>query len=74
MPAPGSVELTLHPGVCQVAHIGVSELTCPVMEANGYRCEIAGPHGDTHRISEHTINHALMGSGYRCDSIVSDTR
>lgn len=54
--------------ICQEAHVGTDQLTCPARESGGYQCEVIGPH-ERHAIGDHTIRHALMGNGYTCRSI-----
>jgi hypothetical protein len=51
---------------CQVAH-KLSAQACGAPADQIYVCEVIGPH-DRHRIGEHTIAHALAGSGYACSS------
>lgn len=63
----------LHPGifgVCQVVHPRLG-LPCPNREGGGRQCEMFGPHRvpEECRISEHTINHSLLGNGYRCSGV-----
>lgn len=53
---------------CQV--VGDVPQTCAARESGGLRCERTDPHGpEGHWISEHTIAHALAGTGYSCSAI-----
>lgn len=54
--------------ICQVTGLGVSLLTCSRTDSRGYLCERTDPHTEGHWISQHTIDHALAGNGYTCES------
>lgn len=51
---------------CQIDEPGQRD--CSLRESGGYWCERVGEHGE-HVIGKHTIQHALMGNGYSCESI-----
>ena len=59
--------------VCQVADPSVRDrLPCPKATAAGpYRCEVDGApeYHANHWISDHTINHAMMGMIWTCDEV-----
>lgn len=54
--------------ICQVARPDVA-LPCDAEESGGYRCERLDMPHEQHWIGEHTIQHALAGSGYDCDAV-----
>lgn len=57
--------------MCQVVNPIVRDAyTCPHRDSGGLVCEASGsPEWHDHSISEHTIEHALHGSGYSCEAI-----
>lgn len=59
--------------ICQVARVGVDQLTCPHRESGGVQCEVIGSH-DRHRVGEHTIQHYHWGNGWSCTNIENTVR
>jgi hypothetical protein len=55
--------------ICQVRRVNVDKIACPSKESGGYSCERLDPHEDGHFVGQHTIEHAIRGSGYSCEEI-----